>query len=339
MAPPVSQRPWWHRLRLSLRVLMLLVLVVGAGLGWVVRRATFQREAVKAIIDAGGTVRYDYEENAAPWNPPKSPPGPKWLVSRLGIDFFADVTSVTIQKKPATDAILTYIERLRHLKHLDLRETDMTDAGLAHLAGLTDLRTLSYNGSPNLTDAGLAHLSGLRRLERLWMGETPAIKGPGLSHLAGLSRLVFLNVDINTDAGLSNLSRLTALKSLMMNLPVTESALAELSRLTSLEDLAFGGDADPTPKLADLRSLKNLKMLQVWGPWFTDKSLAPVAEMRQLSTFFVADTTTVTPEGLIQLRKKRPDLNLGINGTGRLSKAELAILRSACLPLPTTTGP
>ena len=50
-------------LRLSVRELMVLVLVVGAGLGWMVRSARIQREAVEAIKSAGGTVRYDWEWN------------------------------------------------------------------------------------------------------------------------------------------------------------------------------------------------------------------------------------------------------------------------------------
>jgi hypothetical protein len=35
---------------------MVLVLIVGGGLGWFVRRATVQRDAVEAITAAGGSV-------------------------------------------------------------------------------------------------------------------------------------------------------------------------------------------------------------------------------------------------------------------------------------------
>jgi hypothetical protein len=35
---------------------MVLVLIVGGGLGWFIRRATVQRGAVKAITAAGGSV-------------------------------------------------------------------------------------------------------------------------------------------------------------------------------------------------------------------------------------------------------------------------------------------
>ena len=60
--PLVTQR-WWRlpRLRVSLRALMIIVLVLGCGLGWVVRRAHVQRDAVAAIERCGGRVWYDWE--------------------------------------------------------------------------------------------------------------------------------------------------------------------------------------------------------------------------------------------------------------------------------------
>ncbi len=42
-------RPWRRFVRLSVRGLIVLVLVIGAGLGWMVRQAHIQREAVAAI--------------------------------------------------------------------------------------------------------------------------------------------------------------------------------------------------------------------------------------------------------------------------------------------------
>lgn len=44
--------------------------------------------------------------------------------------------------------------------------TQVTDAGLAHLQVLTELRELDL-GHTQVTDAGLAHLQGLRGLRKL----------------------------------------------------------------------------------------------------------------------------------------------------------------------------
>jgi hypothetical protein len=77
-------RRWWKRplLRLSVRMLMVLVLLVGGGLGWVVRRATIQRQAVESIKKAGGRVAYDWEfPNGKPTLKGATSP---WVVS--GVD-------------------------------------------------------------------------------------------------------------------------------------------------------------------------------------------------------------------------------------------------------------
>ena len=46
---------------------------------------------------------------------------------------------------------------------VDLRRTKVTDAGLVHLKGLTELRGL-FLYYTNVTDAGLVHLKGLTEL-------------------------------------------------------------------------------------------------------------------------------------------------------------------------------
>ena len=109
---------------------MVLVLVIGGGLGWFVRRATVQRDAVKATMAAGGNVQYDFQRNAGSRLPGGSSPGPKWLVGLIGIDFFADVTSVSI-RGPQSDAILAHVGRLHRLQRLDARSTPVTDTGLS----------------------------------------------------------------------------------------------------------------------------------------------------------------------------------------------------------------
>ena len=56
-----SPKSWRHLLRLSVRALMVLVLITGGGLGWVIHRARVQREAVAAILRAGGSVMYEHQ--------------------------------------------------------------------------------------------------------------------------------------------------------------------------------------------------------------------------------------------------------------------------------------
>ena len=71
--PDPLLRPWRRFLRLSVRGLIVLVLVIGAGLGWIVHQAHVQRDAVAAIKNAGGSVKYDWEWTGGIINPAGGP--------------------------------------------------------------------------------------------------------------------------------------------------------------------------------------------------------------------------------------------------------------------------
>ena len=102
---PVS-RPWRRFLRVSVRGLIVLVLVIGAGLGWLVRSAQVQGDAVAAIRRAGGSVSYDWERNNGKSVPGGKPWAPKWLVDLIGVDYFALVTSVWLKPAPTDGAFI-----------------------------------------------------------------------------------------------------------------------------------------------------------------------------------------------------------------------------------------
>ncbi len=72
--PQTVASPWWRFVRLSLRGLIVVVLLIGGSLGWIVRSAHTQRDAVAAIGRAGGSVRYESGwtddpklQTAGPW--------------------------------------------------------------------------------------------------------------------------------------------------------------------------------------------------------------------------------------------------------------------------------
>src|SRR5690242_20006223 len=93
-AKPVS-RPWRRFLRLSVRGIIVVVLLVGAWLGWIVRSARVQHEAVAAIEKAGCMRFYEWEWRAGKPVTGGKPWAPAWLVDLVGVDFFGNVVAVT----------------------------------------------------------------------------------------------------------------------------------------------------------------------------------------------------------------------------------------------------
>lgn len=88
---------------------------------------------------------------------------------------------------------------------LDLKYTDVTDAGLKEFAGFKNLSVLSLGGT-GVTDAGVKHclqFPGLTRLQLAYTDVTDA----GARHLFELKRLESLNLAGTkvTDAGVANL--------------------------------------------------------------------------------------------------------------------------------------
>jgi len=205
--------PWRRYLRLSVRGLIVLVLVIGFGLGWLVRSARLQHEAVVAIGRAHGNVVYEVPFGHERFNRGLEPIWAKRLPSTLGVDAVCHVWSVRFSGYP-TDADMLHVGRLTALEDLMLSSTNITDSGLVHVEGLTNLDSLYLDGT-SITDAGLAHLKGLAKLRLLALHNT-RITDIGLVYLQGLNNLSHLNLSDTqiTDAGLAHLKGLTSLRSL-----------------------------------------------------------------------------------------------------------------------------
>jgi internalin A len=205
-AGPAS-RPWRKFVRFSVRRLILVVFVIGAGLGWIVRQAHIQRDAVAEIMKAGGSVRYDWD-----WSEGKSIPGgecwaPRWIVDIIGVDYFGQVTVVILYPcSTASEQAIVQVGRLTRLELLFVGPC-ASDEGLEHLKGLTNLSNLSLD-SAQVTDAGLAHLRGLTKLTCLSLPFT-RITDAGLVHLKGLANLSTISLSGTrvTAAGAKELQR------------------------------------------------------------------------------------------------------------------------------------
>ena len=164
------------RFQFSIRSLLVLVVAVALPFSWLAvetKRARERKEAVQAIGEWKGFVNYDYQvdESRMVCLLNAKPPGPPWLRTGLGEDFFANIVGVGLTNAPITDAWLERLEGMPQLQWLYLDDTGITDAGLKHLVGLTRLTTLDLSGT-EITDTGLEYLEGMTELQQLEVGHT-----------------------------------------------------------------------------------------------------------------------------------------------------------------------
>jgi hypothetical protein len=131
------------------------------------------------------------------------------------------INFVDLGRKKITDNDLKTISALNKVKDLNIggpiqktvgdkivfEPKQISDVGLKHLAGWTDLQELSLDGT-HVTDEGLKHLAGMKKLKRLILSDTKV-----------------------TDDGMEHLTKLTALTDVQLfNTKVTETGVGVLKR-------------------------------------------------------------------------------------------------------------
>jgi Leucine-rich repeat (LRR) protein len=133
------------------------------------------RQVAESVLALGGTAQVSLFEVVRDVRRPEDLP-------RGGYSLYA----VHLAGRPLTDADLARLAP-RIPWHVDLAETAVGDAGLAHLRGSVWLATLDLSRT-KVTDAGLEHVATLVNLGELSLAGT-AVTDTGLAHLRGLVRL------------------------------------------------------------------------------------------------------------------------------------------------------
>ena len=132
---PKPKRRFWQCSLRTLFALLTVSSVCFGWFGWKVHRANEQKKAKEWVGKIGGATWYDYEfdENGRPIDDPV-PPGPKWLVELLGVEFFNEVSGVMFGKQEVSD--LNPLVKLTSLKELWLRNTQVSTTALGFNARL-----------------------------------------------------------------------------------------------------------------------------------------------------------------------------------------------------------
>ena len=185
-----------------------------------------------------------------------------------------DLTSTWV-----TDADLTKVAQMRHLRKLDLSHTRVTDAGLEQLKSLENVVELNCYYAERLTEDGIAHLRGWKHLERLSLRGTK-VTSEVFEHLAHLTSLRSLDLGFTQieDEGFEQLASLARLEKLYIGgNRLSGSCLLLLKQLPALVDLDVSGIQRVDSGL--------------WGLPLTEENLARIGQLRQLRALNLAGAT------------------------------------------------
>jgi hypothetical protein len=214
--PPKLKRRWFQ---FSLRTLLIFTLVVAIACAWLgskIEKKRKEREAVEAILKAGGIVVYDYQKpsmiSGRTFKPVEEPYGPEFLRNFLGENFFSEVYAVQHSNTTLPDEELEFLERFPHMEDLNLSGCQMSVAGAARLGRLAAIRSLCLGGASPIN---------FDQIKELKLLETLSLSGANVS-----------------DADLVGIKQLSQLKTLFLSQTnVTDNCLEELKGLTNLQTL------------------------------------------------------------------------------------------------------
>ncbi|SIO27336.1 hypothetical protein SAMN05444166_3386 [Singulisphaera sp. GP187] len=351
------------RLHLSLGAMMIGVLGIGGGLGWVANRAHVQRDAVAAITklrrNTRATLYYDWQyvagQNAKPSGPKwmsealgmfdvnAKPRGPRWLRDALGPDVFDTVVNVNIEGDNVDDELLENVGKLHGVEFVSIQghaAPDLTAAGMAQLRTLSHLKGLSVRG---FTDSHgfVAGLTGNAGLRRLWLPNA-AVTDDEMAIVGGLADLEVLQLDGHnvTDRGFAHVANLKELS--LLDMPgVGIKDLAPVADLSQLDVLslaparAASSRSVPSPNgpssLGPLLRLTKLTQLTLGATQIEDRELAVIAGLPKLS-YLTIGGRRITEVGLARLSESKSLTGL------RLTDTSVSDLRPLSTRLPALWG-
>jgi hypothetical protein len=204
---PAKQKSELRWYQFTLKRLLISVSIFALFCSWLAVKMNQAEKQKKAICDiklSGGSVWYDHnigiygEHKKSSIDPPIFPP--KWLHDCLGEDFFSNVDYVEIQD----DAASEYLKSLPNLRRLKLQGNAITDKSLEQIKDIVTIREL-YIIRTKITDTGVVHLSGLTNLSSLVLCShiTPSC----LKHLEGLRNLRCLYLPFDNGIEVQNLQK------------------------------------------------------------------------------------------------------------------------------------
>lgn len=242
---------WWRlpvegRFRFSLRGMLVGITLFALWIGTVgddFRQWSRKNRAHWAIIHSGGHLKEERE-----WNQTSS--FASMLLFRLtGYYPWWKAHEAYVMSDVVLSVLLENADELPELKQVYFIGPRVTDAGMAQIGGFDRFPDLHFCQIKNsqVTDAGLKHLSEWRNLRGLNLDGCVYVTDAGLAHLVelNLERLLLWNGGSKTmpitDAGLAHVGRMSSLQFLSIDAPVGDAGMQQLHGLVNLERISLEG--------------------------------------------------------------------------------------------------
>jgi len=222
--------------------------------------------------------------------------------------------SLDFSNPDITDSMLQFVQPLTGLQSLTLGP-QITDAGLSHLKGLSELNMLNL-ANTQFTGAGFEHLVELKNLQGLNLSGSQ-VSDTGMESARQLSSLKMLDLSGTgiTDVGMKSVGELTSLHSLILNdTQITETGLAHVAAMKQLSRLEFRGIQLTDAGLEHLKALRNLHGLNLKGMSITDSGLLHLSELSGLHRLDLSETK-ITDAGLEHLKGLENLYYIDLRGT------------------------
>ena len=241
----MKAKPWWLRNPRSLWyggsvVAGVCVVLLLVALCILYRHVQIEREIIATLLskDPNGTFDVDNQ--------------PTWVNyarGRVGIPI--SVTDVILHGSQITDADLASLGGLSHLRSLSFDECTITDEGVKEISRLRTLEHLSLGACPAVTDTSLAYLGNLKSLASLtFCAPGKPISSCNICCLSVLPKLGILSVadcDGISDDAVDGLASLRHLRNLDIRGTSISDEGARRLALALPETLLIADTQEPLP--------------------------------------------------------------------------------------------
>lgn len=214
----------------------------------------------------------------------------------LAQDLSGQITAIRFDSSPLTDADLQLMGTSTSLRELSGDAQQVTEAGLAALAGCSGLQSLQLN-SCRLSDGAARSICSLKALRVLTLTDSTGLAPTHVSGLAELPKLLELGLS-GTAMDDSCIAQLPAAPLRAISLSRTQLTSGGVQMLSekypTLEVIALDEVALDAAAVAALSQLQKLTDLSLCDCGLDDASAAPLSELKQLRVLNLSGNDLIT---------------------------------------------